>query len=229
LIGLIHQLLYVIFVGALFEASEMMNFHIRQFIESARSKLEGIDQDLYKKQEDSDLVRAAVLIPITVWENKIVILFTKRTNSVNNHQNQISFPGGRIEKKDADPLDAALRETEEEIGIKKKDIEILGVLKTGKTTTGFYIYPFVGFIHNLQEIQINKSEVERIIYIPLNWLREPENSHTEIYKGENNRGHPVIAFLVYDSEKVWGVTASLVKLLLELIKINSEADRFAID
>jgi len=205
-----------------------MNSYFLHFINSTRLELTNIDQDLYINPIDPDHIQAAVLIPFTVWENKLVILFTKRTNSVNNHQNQISFPGGAIEKKDANQLAAALRETEEEIGIKKKDIEILGKLKARNTTTGFYIFPFVGFIHSLDELQINKFEVERIIYIPVNWLCNPENSHTEIYKGHNKREHPVIAFSNYDGEKVWGVTASLVKQLLEIIK-NSEADRFAID
>ena len=205
-----------------------MTYHIKQFIDSTRLELINLDQDVSKKSISSDLIQAAVLIPITVWEDEFVILFTKRTNSVNNHQNQISFPGGAIEKNDADPQAAALRETEEEIGIKKKDIEILGELKARNTSTGFYIYPFVGFIHNLDEIQINKLEVERIIYIPVNWLRDPKNSSTEIYKGRDTRTYPVIAFSNYDGEKVWGVTASLVKKLLGIIK-NSEADRFAID
>ena len=222
-----YQPLYGIIVAAFSAEVEKMNHYFNQFIDSTRLELINIDQDLFKKPIDSDLIRAAVLIPITVWKKELVILFTKRTNSVNNHQNQISFPGGAIEKRDADPLAAALRETKEEIGIKKKDIEILGELKAKNTTTGFYIYPFVGFIHNLDEIQINTLEVERIIYIPVNWLRNPKNSHTEIYKGKNKISHPVIAFSNYDGEKVWGVTASLVKQLLEIIT-NSEADRFAI-
>jgi len=205
-----------------------MTHYYKQFIDSTRLELINLHQDLSNKSIASDLIQSAVLIPITVWKNELVILFTKRTNSVNNHQNQISFPGGAIEKNDADPQAAALRETKEEIGIEKKNIEILGELKAKNTTTGFNIYPFVGFIHNLEEIQINELEVDRIIYIPINWLRNPKNSHTEIYKGQDKISHSVIAFSIYDGEKVWGVTASLVKRLLEII-INSEADRFAID
>ena len=205
-----------------------MTHYYKQFIDSTRLELINLHQDLSNKSIASDLIQSAVLIPITVWKNELVILFTKRTNSVNNHQNQISFPGGAIEKNDADPQAAALRETKEEIGIEKKNIEILGELKAKNSTTGFNIYPFVGFIHNLEEIQINELEVDRIIYIPINWLRNPKNSHTEIYKGQDKISHSVIAFSIYDGEKVWGVTASLVKRLLEII-INSEADRFAID
>jgi len=195
-----------------------MNHCYKQFIDSTRLELLNLHQDLSKNPIASNLIQAAVLIPITVWENELVILFIKRTNSVNNHQNQISFPGGAIEKNDTDPQAAALRETKEEIGIKKKDIEILGKLRAKNTSTGFYIYPFVGFIHKLEEIQINKLEVGRIIYVPIKWLCNPKNSHTEIYEGQNKISHPVIVFSNYDGEKVWGVTASLVRQLLEIIK-----------
>ncbi len=202
----------------LFKENEMMNFRVRKFIDSTSKNLLNINQDIFNKSIDPDLIKASVLIPITFWENELVIMFTKRSNLVNNHQNQISFPGGTIEKVDANPLAAALRETKEEIGLKKDGIEILGELEAENTTTGFYIYPFVSFIHNLDEIQINKFEVDRIIYIPLNWLRNPKNSYTEIYKGQNTERHSVIVFSDYDGEKVWGITASLVKRLLKIVK-----------
>jgi 8-oxo-dGTP pyrophosphatase MutT (NUDIX family) len=195
-----------------------MNHQTKLFIESANLKLNNIGWDLLTIPIGQDLIKAAVLLPVTVHENELVILFTKRTNSVNNHQSQVSFPGGSIEKMDLNPQAAALRETEEEIGVKKVDIEILGKLKARNTATGFYIYPFVGFIHSLKDININKIEVERIIYIPIKWLLIPENSYTEIYYGQNKIGQTITSFLDYDGEKVWGVTASLVEEFLEIVK-----------
>lgn len=200
------------------KAIEIMNYYIRRCIDSIHLELVKFNQELLLKPIAPNLIRAAVLIPITIRNNELVILFTKRTNSVNSHRNQISFPGGALDKRDANPLAAALRETEEEIGIKKKDIEILGKLEARNTTTGFYIYPFVGFVHNLNGIQINKFEVERIIYIPLIWLRNPMNSGVEIYKEQNKREHPVITFLNYKGEKVWGITASIIMQFLEIIR-----------
>ncbi len=213
-----HQQMCVIMTDVLSKAIEIMNYYIRQCIDSIHLELVKFNQELLFKPVAPNLIRAAVLIPITFRNNELVILFTKRTNSVNNHRNQISFPGGALDKRDANPLAAALRETEEEIGIKKKDIEILGKLEARNTTTGFYIYPFVGFVHNLNGIQINKFEVERIIYIPLIWLRNPMNSGVEIYKEQNKRGHPVITFLNYEGEKVWGITASIIMQFLEIIR-----------
>jgi len=198
-------------------AAEIMNHQIKQFIESTILKLTKTGLDPKAKPIDRGLIKAAVLLPIAVQENELVILFTKRTDSVNNHQNQISFPGGCIEKKDLNPQAAALRETEEEIGVKNIDIEILGDLKSRNTTTGFYIYPFVGFIHSLKDINLNKIEVERILFIPLQWLKIPENSFTEKYHGRNGKIQTIFSFSNYDGEKVWGVTALLVKELLEII------------
>ena len=195
-----------------------MNHQIKQFIESTKLIFNDIRRDLLTIPIGHDLIKAAVLLPVTVLENELVILFTKRTNSVNNHQNQISFPGGSIEKRDMNQKAAALRETEEEIGVNKVDIEILGELKARNTTTGFYIYPFVGFIHSLKDININKIEVERIIYIPLKWLLIPENSYKETCYGQNKRGQTITSFTDFDGEKVWGVTASLVEEFLEIVK-----------
>ncbi len=213
-----HTLKFIEFLVLLTTTVEIMNHQIKLFIESTNLKLNDIDRDLLTIPIGQDLIKAAVLLPVTVQENKLVILFTKRTNSVNKHHSQISFPGGSIEKNDLNPQVAALRETEEEIGVKKVDIEILGELKARNTTTGFYIYPFVGFIHSLKDIKINKIEVERIIYIPLQWLLIPENSYTEIYYGQNKRGQTITSFSDYDGEKVWGVTASLVEEFVEIVK-----------
>lgn len=213
-----HQQLGVFIADMLSKAVEIMNFYIRQCIDSIRLELVKFNQELLLKPIAPNLIRAAILIPITIRDNELVILFTKRTNSVNSHRNQISFPGGALDKRDANPLAAALRETEEEIGIKKKDIEIFGELEARNTTTGFYMYPFVGFVHSLDGIRINKIEVERIIYIPLIWLRNPINSCVEIYKEQNKRGHPIIAFSNYEGEKVWGITASIIMQFLEIIR-----------
>lgn len=189
-----------------------------QFIESIRFGLNKVVQESEINPPVPNLKHAAVLLPFTYRDNEIVILFTKRTNLVNSHQNQISFPGGAIEDKDNNPLGACLRETEEEIGIKQKDVEILGELNARSTSTGFYIHPFVGFIHNLEDLRINKVEVERIIYIPVIWLSDSKNSYTELFKDRNNKSHPIISYSNYDGEKVWGLTASLVKQLLDIIK-----------
>ena len=215
-----HQKQFVISTDVLSAAVDIVNKE--QILNSIRNKLGKIEREPVIMSTTPNIIHAAVLIPFTYWNNELVILFTKRTNSVNSHQKQISFPGGVIEKEDKNPLAACLRETAEEIGVPPKYIEIFCELEARNTSTGFYIHPFVGFIHSLDEIFINKAEVERIIYIPLRWLRDSKNSYTEIFKGPDNRAHSVVAYKKYDGDKVWGITASLLKRLIEKIK-NSEA------
>ena len=172
--GLTHQQQPVINADIFCAAVDIVNKE--EILNSIRNKLGKIDREPVIMSTITDIIHAAVLIPFTYWNNELVILFTKRTNSVNSHQNQISFPGGVIEKEDKNPLTACLRETAEEIGVLPKYIEIFGELEATNTSTGFYIHPFVGFIHNLDDIFINKSEVERIIYIPLRWLKDSKRA-----------------------------------------------------
>ena len=161
-----------------------MDAPINQFINFTRSKLIDQEKGFWDGQDITNLTPASVLIPITIVKNDLVILFTKRTGVVNNHQNQISFPGGKIKSDDISPLSASLRETQEEIGIREEDIEILGDLLPRNTSSGFFIYPFVGFIHNLAGIRINSMEVENILFIPIDWLQNPVNSHHELYQSK---------------------------------------------
>ncbi|MCD6356757.1 MAG: CoA pyrophosphatase, partial [Anaerolineaceae bacterium] len=89
-------------------------------ITTIKHKLQVKTPQYLKEKDFTQLKPAAVLIPLVIKQGKLCVLFTKRTEQLNNHRNQISFPGGTIEKKDHDALQAALRETEEEIGIKKE-------------------------------------------------------------------------------------------------------------
>jgi 8-oxo-dGTP pyrophosphatase MutT (NUDIX family) len=195
-----------------------MNPEIQKFIKVTRNKLDSNNLKRSEENKFSSLIHAAVLIPITCIEEELVVLFTKRTGFVKNHQNQISFPGGKIEIEDLNPLSAALRENHEEIGIPVDDIEVIGALEPRNTSTGFYVYPFIGFIHNLDQLGINPTEVEKIIYIPLKWLQDPCNSHYELYQGKSTNQHSVLFYSQYEGDLVWGITASLIKDFILKIK-----------
>jgi 8-oxo-dGTP pyrophosphatase MutT (NUDIX family) len=164
------------------------------------------------------LKNASVLIPFTIHDQALVIIFTRRTTTVNSHQGQVSFPGGMIEKQDLNPLSAAFRETEEEIGISADSIEMIGSMQPIETSTGFYIYPFVGFINDLNGIHKNLHEVDRIFCIPFEWLHDPYNLKQEDYTDPIRGKHKVWAYSEYDGEKVWGITALILKTLLDTIK-----------
>jgi 8-oxo-dGTP pyrophosphatase MutT (NUDIX family) len=195
-----------------------MNPDIHNFLENIKIKLGAKTLKRIEENNSSGLISAAVLIPIAYIEGELVVLFTKRTGFVKNHQSQVSFPGGKIEIEDINPLSASLRETQEEIGILADEIEVLGRLEPQKTTTGFYVYPFIGFIHNLDRIQVNPSEVEKIIFIPLKWLQDSSNSHYELYQGKSTTQHSVLFYSLYEGEIVWGITASLIYEFILIIK-----------
>ena len=173
------------------------------------------------QQPDKHGKPASVMIPLVVYEEKISVLFTKRTNNVRDHQGQISFPGGAIETEDLSPLSAAYRETFEEIGLPRNHITLLGELNPRNTITGYYVYPFIGFINSLQNLIINPFEVEKIIIIPICWLMMDSNSRTEMYERPGVKKHPVIFYEAYNNEIIWGITASIIHDFLSVIK-NSE-------
>ena len=159
---------------------------------------------------------AAVLLPIYKGPQEHHILFTKRTEALEKHKGQISFPGGVRHEEDGSLLDTALRESCEEIGLKPGDVEILGELDEIRTpTTLYHITPFVGMIPHPYEFKINRSEVEEIIEVPVSVLRDPRNywEETRIYAGKS---WPISHYR-YGDRVIWGATARILKDFLALV------------
>jgi 8-oxo-dGTP pyrophosphatase MutT (NUDIX family) len=162
---------------------------------------------------------AAVLVPLYVQDFVWHVLYTRRTESVEDHRGQVSFPGGMLESEDESPEQAALRETEEELGILAEDVNILGALDPIPTITQYLIVPIVGSIPWPYPLKINQDEVAVAFGVPLEWLTDPANleirqwkSH---YKGSNDSIH---FFHPYQGEVIWGATARITLSLLELIR-----------
>ena len=166
--------------------------------------------------EDSSLTEAGVLLPIFFQDEVPQILFTKRTDKVEHHKGEISFPGGIKSAKDGNILQTALRETEEEIGVTKKDIEILGCLDDMPTVTGFNISPFAGIISYPFEFRINADEIERLIEVPLPLLMVEKRWAETLrsYKGEMLRTYT----FNFNSDVIWGATAGILKRFIEISK-----------
>ena len=164
------------------------------------------------------LTRAAVLIPLAIKQDELMLLFTRRSTAVNSHRGQVSFPGGQLEPGDRDLRDTALRETCEEIGIKPTAIDVLGVLKPLKSSTGFHIYPYVGFIHDLNGLRKNDLEVDKIFCIPFEWLIKADNLDQEDYIPPDGSLHKVWVYRTYDGERVWGITAQITKQFIDLLR-----------
>lgn len=158
---------------------------------------------------------AAVLVPLYVRERELWTLFTKRSDTVENHKGQISFPGGMEALDDASPWDTAIRETEEEIGVPQKAILKLGELPEVVTFTGFRIRPFVGAIPYPFEIRKNPGEVDSVIEMPIRVLLGPTLVEERGIKWKG-RSIPTPVYHV-KNQVIWGATAFLLASLLEAL------------
>ena len=153
------------------------------------------------------LTTAAVLIPLILREEGITMLFTQRATNLSNHPGQISFPGGQVEPTDDAPKETALRETEEEVGIHRRHIKIIGQLANYWTRTGFSVTPIVGLITPPFDITLNPQEVDQIFEAPLKFLMDPNNHkrHSRMYKKSMRHFYAI----TYKDFYIWGATAGM--------------------
>jgi 8-oxo-dGTP pyrophosphatase MutT (NUDIX family) len=165
--------------------------------------------------QDDRLKRAAVLIPVFKKDGAYHLLFTRRTDRVEHHKGQISFPGGRQDPEDADLLATALREAEEEMGLRKEDVRILGELDDICTVSDFCVAPFVGLIPYPYPFRPNPHEIEEMIEVPLASLLDPARSRRE-FREHGGLTWPVY-FYEHGRHTIWGATASILKQLLDLL------------
>ena len=152
---------------------------------------------------------AAVLVPFFHDGDQWRVLFTKRTDKVETHKGQISFPGGGREPQDDSFSATALRETEEEIGVDRREIELLGRLDPIITVTDFLVHPFVGILPYPYEFQLNRFEVDKLLELPLEQLIEEA--------GEQAGGGLSGLDLNFNrhGDLIWGATARILHQLLE--------------
>jgi 8-oxo-dGTP pyrophosphatase MutT (NUDIX family) len=161
------------------------------------------------------LTPAAVLVPLVERAGGFTVLLTQRTAHLTAHAGQISFPGGRIEATDRDPIDAALRETEEEVGLPRGHVETIGRLDTYVTGTGFTITPIVGFISAPYPMKPDPFEVAEVFEVPLSFVLDPRNHQTQSREAKGR----VRTFFVlpYEHRYIWGATAGMLVNLAELL------------
>jgi len=156
--------------------------------------------------------RAAVLVPFLPAGEGSGLLLTKRTDEVETHKGQISFPGGVMDQRDSDIVQTALRESEEELGINSGGIEVLGVLDDIATPTGFVITPVVGLLDALPSMTVNPAEVAEAFVVPVAFFLDPANGHVEqrMFRGE----YRDVWFYGSGDRLVWGATAMIIRSLL---------------
>jgi 8-oxo-dGTP pyrophosphatase MutT (NUDIX family) len=160
---------------------------------------------------------AAVLLPLVLRDDAPSVLLTKRTEHLHHHPGQISFPGGRVEQGDASPIDTALRETEEEIGLNRRHIELIGTLPDYLTGTGFRVTPVVGLVTPPFELTLDAFEVAEAFEVPLSHFLDPANheQHSIIHEGRLRHFHA----MPYQGYFIWGATAGIIMSLYRLLRV----------
>ncbi|TFW15734.1 CoA pyrophosphatase [Massilia arenosa] len=160
---------------------------------------------------------AAVLVPLIERADGLHVLLTLRTDHLTDHAGQISFPGGRAEDYDDGAIDTALRETEEEIGLHRRYIEVLGVLPDYLTGTGYRVTPVVGLVLPPFELNPDANEVAEIFEVPLAFLMDGAN-HQRLYFDLPEGGRRSFYAMPFQRYFVWGATAGMLRNLFHFLR-----------
>lgn len=167
---------------------------------------------------DVELKCAAVLLPLFLNGKDWHLVLTRRTDSVESHKGQVSFPGGGCDEIETLPEQTALREAQEEIGLLPQDVRILGKLNEVVTITHFRVTPVVGIIPWPYTFHLSRNEVSRVFSIPLAWMAHPANwDEFDFTPQGSQRSFQVITYHTYDGEVLWGASARIVQNFLEVI------------
>ena len=158
---------------------------------------------------------AAVLVPMQERADGDYLVLTRRAAMLNSHSGQVAFPGGGIDSRDSGPLAAALRESQEEIGIDPDHVRVLGRLDQVTASANYLVTPFVGLIPHPYEFHLNLSETAAVFSVPVAALLEPGCFTAEPRLHPPHRRDPIYHFY-YQGWDIWGATARIIMQLLEL-------------
>ena len=164
-----------------------------------------------KPDNRNELIPAAVLVPIIIRNDGLQVLLTKRNENLKHHAGQISFPGGRVDDSDRNVQHTALRETEEEVGLKPALIKIIGELDQYIVGTGYLVSPIIGVIEPPFELVKQEDEVAEIFEAPLDFLISPEN-FKRYSRNFNGKTHYHFA-ITWENHFIWGATAGMLRNL----------------
>ncbi len=166
---------------------------------------------------------AAVLVPIVLHPRRPTILLTRRNESLPDHPGQVSFPGGSVERQDRDPVETALREAEEEVGLDRDTVEIGGRLDPYVTVTGYRIDPVVGLVRPPLVLDPDPREVAAVFEVPLDFVLDPANHRRISHEEQGMRRH--FYAMPYEGHYIWGATAHMLVNLAEILNRDRERTR----
>lgn len=185
----------------------------RRFLDTGAWVPELTSDALLGPQSAQPPVPAAVLVGLVHRDEGLTVLLTRRARHLQAHAGQISFPGGRIERSDAGPVQAALREADEEIGLSMERVEVLGSLPRYVTVTDYDVTPVVGIVEPPFELKLDAEEVEDAFEVPLSFLMDPRNHQRRIAMAPAGPRF-VYAMPYHDGARewmIWGVTAAIIR------------------
>jgi 8-oxo-dGTP pyrophosphatase MutT (NUDIX family) len=189
-----------------------MNYCEKDFIDQIQNLLSSRQRRVI---EHPPFSHAAVLVPLFQKEGDCHLLFTKRSQEVKYHKGEISFPGGMVDEEDKELINTALREADEEIGLKERDVQIIGVLDDIVTITEFIVTPIVGLFPHPYTFKVSEAEIAELIEVPLaSLLDEDCFSEREIFRGGQKE---VVYAYQYGKHIIWGATARILNQFLDLI------------
>ena len=194
-------------------AGEDSDERLSGWLEEARRRLAAAPREEPEGVSEAHR-RAGVLVPLFVREGRLLVLLTRRTESVEHHRGQISFPGGGQEPADETLYATALRETEEELAIAPADVVLLGSLSPIVTITNFYVEPFVAAVPQPYVWKPAEAEIAEVLEVPLAALMDPASLETKPMPGREGK----ILFYHYGNHVIWGATARILAELLEAFR-----------
>ena len=163
-------------------------------------------------------VAAAVLMPIVVRDDGLNLLLTMRTAHLHDHAGQIALPGGRVDPEDADAIATALREAEEEIGLARRHVEVIGSLPDYQTGTGFRVTPVAALVHPPFELAADPFEVAEIFEVPMDFLMNGANHQRRSAVLPNRPGRRSFYAMPYEGYFIWGATAAMLRNLYHFLR-----------
>jgi 8-oxo-dGTP pyrophosphatase MutT (NUDIX family) len=188
-----------------------------RFADPPQWQPERTDEHLLR-ENDPTSTSASVLVPIVLRQDGPSLLLTHRTAHLNDHAGQISFPGGRWEAADASAIETALRETEEEVGLHRRHIEVIGALPDYLTITGYRVTPIVSLVHPPFELHADPFEVAEIFEVPLSFLMDGRNHQRRAVEFPNGLGRRTFYAMPYQRFFIWGATAGMLRNLFHFLR-----------
>lgn len=168
------------------------------------------------QQNEAEVRRASVLIPLVLREQGLHLLLTRRAGHMHTHAGQVSLPGGRQEPTDASVVETALREAREEIGLHPHHVEVIGLLPEYWTNSGYRITPVVGLVHNPVALELNPEEVDEVFEVPLAFLMD--GMHHQRRTATFPNGSRTFYAMPYEQCFIWGVTATILRNLFHFLR-----------